>query len=790
MPARPTLENTAVSAMPTANVAFTPELNAMMTPANRIGVDNRGHIVWGNGVVSLVFAIDDDHPVRMIGMSGRGMRKADGNIAQLDPQPIVELRSSLDSGGDNHLQFAQSAAGMKLRFVDAFAVKPSDPSDPDARYRLCIVQQDKLAQGPRVTSVFEAYPNTSAVRTYTMLHCSHHYPVEAVSSMNATMPLTAAHLEDRETMIMWGENAWDLENAWHEEPLRATSLRDRNQRVNPGVSAARFARSSSSTWSTGEFTPTGIIEGLRDGGQTAPFSFMWQIEHNGAWHWEIGENDPGLRVTAFGPEYTDHQWFTTFDTTHDCVTVPVSFVICAGDWQCAVAEMTVQRRQSRIYHANELNRADQFDAMELNVVYNDYLNTLNGDPHIEQELPLVESASQLGVDVFCIDAGWYDDTDKGWWNAVGDWEPAVDRFREIRLAGLIHDIQSHHMIAGLCLEPEVVGVQSQFARSLPDSAFFCRHSARVADCGRYHLDFRSPIARAYATRTIERLIDEYGVHYFKFDYNTTPGVGSDLDTDSVGNALLDHCRAVQQWIDDLRQTHPDIMIENSASGGLRADYAMLNRLDMQSTSNQADPVIEAAIAAGAGLSIVPEQQGNWACAQEDMSDEEAVFALASGVLGRLYLSGFINRMNPARLALVQDAIALHRCILEEQGHLVPWWPDHLPDFNGPWLAYGLRHDHTIAQAMWPDVAQLMESKEHVEYVTVWRRSGVDTMYLQLGEGAHITQVFPDPAHPEHAPAAPAWEIERVDPETVRLTVAHNEVPSARVFAVTYTYPHE
>ena len=78
------------------------------------------------------------------------------------------------------------------------------------------------------------------------------------------------------------------------------------------------------------------------------FSVMWQIEHNGPWEWEVGEDDPGLHVTAFGPEYKDHGWFTNLGEGNDFESVPVSFAIAAGDWQQAVAEMTLQRRALRI----------------------------------------------------------------------------------------------------------------------------------------------------------------------------------------------------------------------------------------------------------------------------------------------------------------------------------------------------------------------------------------------------------------------------------------------------------
>lgn len=142
----------------------------------------------------------------------------------------------------------------------------------------------------------------------------------------------------------------------------------------------------------------------------------------------------------------------------------------------------------------------------------------------------------------------------------------------------------------------MIGVKSPLAQSLSDDAFFQRHGVRVCDSGRYLLDFRSPAAREHVTRTVDRLIDDFGAVFFKFDYNTVPGVGTDLDAESAGAGLLGHCRAYLDWLDDLRRRHPDVMIENCGSGAMRADYAQLQRLDLQSTSDQCDPLIYAAIA--------------------------------------------------------------------------------------------------------------------------------------------------------------------------------------------------
>lgn len=771
-----------------------------------------GRLEWGNGVVSMLFDTAGDSPVRLCNVAGRGMGPIGGRVTddgrtvlERDPRPIVEVRAANTGSQDNRLTLIATVAGSVLRFVSAAASEPEEGSAEP--YRLEIVQFASYADlephgrvfepaaaeraeaaaqpspeavrhadataGLVVTSVFEAFPGLSAVRTYTRLSSAHPLPIEAVSSLNLTVPMRVNCGKIDHSRVFWGDSAWAVENDWRSRPLRDVSVRNRNQVINPGQSSSRFAMSSASTWSTGVHEPAGIVQVEGSRRQSRDFSVMWQIEHNGPWEWEIGEDDPGLHISAFGPEYQDHHWYTELGEGHDFESVPVSFAISAGDWQQSVAEMTLQRRALRAAKARELGRSEQFERTQGLVIYNDYMNTLFGDPRLEKELPLVEGAARVGADIFCIDAGWYDSTDGGWWDMVGEWQASTNRFGEAGLKGLADTIRAHGMGLGLWLEPEVIGVKSPLAQSLSDDAFFQRHGVRVCDSGRYLLDFRSPAAREHVTRTVDRLIDDFGAVFFKFDYNTVPGVGTDLDAESAGAGLLGHCRAYLDWLDDLRRRHPDVMIENCGSGAMRADYAQLQRLDLQSTSDQCDPLIYAAIAAGAGLTILPEQQGNWGYAQQEMDDETAVFTLATGILGRLYLSGFIDRMDEHRLALVRDAVALHRRVLTEQQELVPFWPARLPDFDGDWLVVGLRHPSFLPS----------EDDDPCDYIIVWRRGGTPSVNVPLSEDCHIEQIFPNPAVPEHAPDAKPWTVERMDPETVRLNAATSKQPSARIFAI-------
>ncbi len=110
------------------------------------------------------------------------------------------------------------------------------------------------------------------------------------------------------------------------------------------------------------------------------------------------------------------------------------------------------------------------------------MNTLFGDPRLEKELPLVEGAARVGADIFCIDAGWYDSTDGGWWDMVGEWQASTPVSAKLD-SRVWPDHRAHGMGLGLWLEPEVIGVKSPLAQSLPDDAFFQRHGVRVCVFG-------------------------------------------------------------------------------------------------------------------------------------------------------------------------------------------------------------------------------------------------------------------------------------------------------------------
>jgi alpha-galactosidase len=277
-------------------------------------------------------------------------------------------------------------------------------------------------------------------------------------------------------------------------------------------------------------------------------------------------------------------------------------------------------------------------------------------------------------------------------------------------------------------------VRSPVADLLPADAFFTRAGQRVVEHGRYHLDLRHPAAVKHLDQVTDFLVGDLGVGYLKLDYNINAGPGTDAGGLSAGAGLLDHNRALLRWLERLLDRHPSLTIENCASGGMRVDYAMLSRVQLQSTSDQQDYLRYAAIAAAAPAAVAPEQAAVWAYPQPSFTDDEIGFAMCSALLGRIHLSGHLDQMSQRQHGLVADAVRAYQLIRADLARAVPFWPLGLPGWTAATLALGMR-------------------APGVTYVTAWRRPPGGSQGGSLPDGPPEGGSLPDGAPPAGDPAA-------------------------------------
>lgn len=625
--------------------------------------------------------------------------------------------------------------------------------------KLEIVTEDK-ATGLELVSHFQFYKNVHVMRCFNVITNKGTKPqtLEHISTFNYLgFEKEGGGAQDEKIQIYIPHNGWQREMAWKKYTLPQLGMAC-TQPVNKQHTSKRICVTNTGNWSTKEYLPMGCIE------NTCINSILfWQIEHNGSWHWEISDQNGHMYIQLCGPTEREAHWFNTLMPGESFTTVPAAVGVCPGGIDAAMGELTKYRRIIR--RPNRDNEA-------LPVIFNDYMNCLWGNPTTEKEMPMIRAAAKAGCEYYVIDAGWY--APGSWWDSVGLWQESRERFPG-GLKEVLDEVRSYHMIPGVWLELEVMGIQCPMADEFPDECFFVRHGKRVYDRSRYQLDFRHPKVRAYVTEVIRRLVEDYGVGYIKMDYNIEPGIGTEIHAESFGGGLLGHERAYLEWLDEIFAAYPDLVIENCSSGGLRMDYAMLSRYSIQSTSDQEDYCAYSVVSANAAAALTPEQAAVWSYPTEDADCENVIFNMVNSMLLRIHQSGHLVKMEGKRFDLIKAAIDYYKTIRGDIKTAVPFWPMGLGAYEDPWLSFGLKTEDKL-------------------YVAVWRRGGDDdTCTLKLPclkqKLGNICCAYPPADIEQQCADSGEYHICKIEyswnEDACTLTVRLPETPMARLFEIRY-----
>jgi len=555
--------------------------------------------------------------------------------------------------------------------------------------RLTLTHSDPVTK-LRVESFYQAFDGVPVVRRWTTAtnEGTANVGIEFLSSA-MLHALGDGQNFDHELRIHLAMNSWMSEAQWH--VFRPAEL---GFVENERTSWSQASAGSIGSWSTEKYLPMAAVENTRLG-----LTWFWQIEHNGSWYWEISN------VAAGGNRANDvYAWLGGPDDLHAAAwknlapgasyrSVPVAVGCVAGGFAEAIAALTAYRRAACLLPHRDNKRCS--------VIFNDYMNCLWGNPSEEKELPMIEAAAKAGCEYYVIDAGWYATLREDWSQTLGAWQPSQDRWPH-GLAFVLDRVKQLGMIPGLWLEPEVAGVRSQLAQQ-PDSWFFMRHGERVLKNSRYLLDFRNPAVTRYLDQVIDRLVHDYGVGYFKMDYNVDSLQGTDQNADSPGQGLLKHNRALLAWLDGILRRYPSLVIENCGSGGGRMDYAMLSRLQIQSMTDQEAYLRLPAILVGAVAAVLPEQLAIWTYPLASADADQASFNMVTAMLCRIHQSGRVDKISGAAAAQVSNGIRIYKDVIRKHiPEAVPFYPMGMPDVTNrehP-IALGMSAPGWMAVAVW------------------------------------------------------------------------------------------
>ena len=509
----------------------------------------------------------------------------------------------------------------------------------------------------RVTQHYDFFENIKAIRSYAT--------VENISNEKIG-------LEYVSSFCMYGfdfdkisicHNAWGRELQWQTYSPKELGY----NRIN-SFSTKRIAVSNTGTWPTKEYMPLGIVKNDDE-------CFFWQIESDCSWNFEISDIQKVNYIKLSGPSEQENGWWKELNPgdVFETVKTAISFEKSING---VFGEMTKYRR-TLAYRSEKDTK--------LPVIFNDYMKCLNADPTTEKELEVIDAAAKVGAEIYCMDAGWY--ADGTWWETVGEWKVCESRFKN-GMSEVFDYIRQKGMKSGIWLEPEVMGINCPILDKFTNDCFFIRHGKRVIDNGRYHFDFRNKKVTDFLDGVVDGLINDYGIEYFKFDYNIDGGVGTEIDSDSFGDGLMEHCNAYLNWVDGLYSRHPGLIIENCASGGMRMDYKSLSHFSMQSLSDAADYDKTAVISAMSGTAVIPEQAQVWVVPMRTDTLDEVVLNMVNAMFLRPVISGETHLLSDDQFEVLKNGIDFYKSIRKEIPKLIPFYPLGTAQFGDDWVVCG------------------------------------------------------------------------------------------------------
>ncbi|MBN2310669.1 MAG: alpha-galactosidase [Candidatus Hydrogenedentes bacterium] len=180
---------------------------------------------------------------------------------------------------------------------------------------------------------------------------------------------------------------------------------------------------------------------------------------------------------------------------------------------------------------------------------------------------LAREAADLGIEYFCVDAGWFDGAFP---YGVGNWTVDAAKFPE-GLEPVAAEVHRLGMKFGLWFEPERVTAGTRWAEEHPELLYGGGGSEKAG--ARALLDLGKPAARDLVLSMMSPIIERVGVDWIRFDFNIAPGpIWAEAEgDDEQGLSQIRYMNGLYALLRELMRRHPDLLIEQCASGGRRID---------------------------------------------------------------------------------------------------------------------------------------------------------------------------------------------------------------------------
>ncbi len=225
------------------------------------------------------------------------------------------------------------------------------------------------------------------------------------------------------------------------------------------------------------------------------------------------------------------------------------------------------------------------------------LNSWEGlyfDINEERMVQMMDDIARFGGELFVMDDGWFGDKypRKDDSSSLGDW--VVDKNKlPGGIKALTDAARQRGIKFGIWIEPEAVNTTSELFEQHPEWALQAK--GRELKLGRggtqLVLDMTNPKVQDFAFKIVDDLLTQYPeIAYIKWDANASiQNFGSTyLPQYKQQNLYVDYHLGLAKVLERIRAKYPDVVIQDCASGGGRANYGLLPYFDEFWVSDNTD----------------------------------------------------------------------------------------------------------------------------------------------------------------------------------------------------------
>lgn len=188
---------------------------------------------------------------------------------------------------------------------------------------------------------------------------------------------------------------------------------------------------------------------------------------------------------------------------------------------------------------------------------------------------IAKQASELGVDMFVLDDGWFGQRN-GETAGLGDWFVNEEKLSG-SLKKFVDKVKAMGMKFGLWFEPEMVSEDSDLYRNHPDWAIKIPDRAPVRSRCQLVLDMSRKDVQDYIYEAVSNVLKSADISYVKWDMNRSISdwFSYGLNSENMGEMPHRYVLGVYSLLERLTSSFPDVLFEGCCGGGGRFDAGML-----------------------------------------------------------------------------------------------------------------------------------------------------------------------------------------------------------------------